>query len=156
MSDLAPFQPKGALPEWRLIYDRLLESADFGDVISYQQLDEALGQTFAANRSPLYRARAHLGEMRQRWVEPVAKVGYRVIEAREHLVAAQQRKKKAQRQLRQMVRIAEVTDLSRLSPEDLAAFDTQAKVNAMLYTVAVHHERRLSRIEAILRDEGKL
>lgn len=156
VAERAPFQPKGDLPEWRLIYDRLLEHADFGDVITYTQLDEVLGREFEENRSPLYKAREHLGEMRRRWIEPVPRVGYRVIEAREHLLAAQQRKRRARRQLRAMVKIAEVTDLARLTPAELASFDSQAKVNAALYMVAVHHERRLNRIEGILRDEGKL
>lgn len=139
-----------------MIYDRLLEHADFGDVITYAELDEILGREFEDNRSPLYKAREHLGEMRQRWIEPVPRVGYRVIEAREHLIVAQNKKRRARRQLRGMVRVAEFTDLSRLSPSDLASFDSQAKVNAALYMVAVHHEKRLSRIEGILRGEGKL
>jgi hypothetical protein len=148
--------PKGPLPEWRLIYDGLLESADFGDVITYAQLDEALGRTFEVNRGPLYRAREHLGEMRHRWIEPVPRVGYRVIEPREHMAVAQNKKRRARRQFRGMVRVAEFTDLSRLTPGELVSFDSQARVNAALYMVAVHHERRISRIEAILRGEGKL
>lgn len=156
VAERAPFKPKGDLPEWRLIYDRLLEHADFGDVITYADLDEVLGRQFEDNRSPLYRAREHLGSTRQRWIEPVPRVGYRVIEAREHVIVAQNKKRRARRQLRGMVRVAEFTDLSRLSPSDLATFDAQAKVNATLYLVAVHHERRLNRIESILRDEGKI
>ena len=151
-----PFQPKGDFPEWRIIYDQLLIDADFGTVITYEQLDDALGRVFLDNRSPIYRARMHLGEMRQRWIESVPGVGYRVIEAGEHIHAAQRHKRRAKRQLGLMVKVAEVTDLSRLTPEELMRFDTQAKVNQMLYMVAVHHERRLSRIEEILRADGKL
>jgi hypothetical protein len=98
----------------------------------------------------------HLGEMRRRWLESVPRVGYRVIEAREHLIVAQKKKRRARNQLRGMVRVAEHTDLSRLTPAELASFDSQAKVNAALYMVAMHHERRLNRIESILRDEGKI
>ncbi len=151
-----PFQPKGDLPEWRLIYDRLFSGADFGSVVTYEQLDDVLGRPFLDNRSPIYRARTHLGDMRQRWIESVPGVGYRVIEASEHIDAAQRHKRRAKRQLGLMVKVAEVTDLSRLTPEELMRFDTQAKVNQMLYMVAVHHERRLSRIEDILRADGKL
>lgn len=153
---IAPFQPKGDAPEWRLIFDRLLDGAAFGEVITYAQLDDVLGRPFLENRSPIYKARLHLGEMRSRWIESVPGEGYRVIEAREHIDAAQKHKRKAKRQLGLMVKVAEVTDLSQLTPEELAKFDTQAKVNAMLYMVAVHHERRLNRIESILRSEGKL
>lgn len=156
VAERPPFKPKGDLPEWRLIYDKLLQHADFGDVITYAELDEVLGRQFEENRSPLYRARTYLGEMRQRWIEPLPRVGYRVIEAREHIMAAQQRKKRARRQLGMMVRIQEHTDLARLTPAELASFDNQAKINATLYMVAVHHERRLNKIESILRDEGKL
>jgi hypothetical protein len=156
VAERAPFQPKGDLPEWRLIYDKLLEHADFGDVITYQDLDEVLGREFEDNRGPLYRARQYLSDMRKRWIEPVPRIGYRVIEAREHILFAQQRKRRARRQLGQMMTVTESTDLARLTPSELASFDSQAKVNTMLYMVAVHHERRLNRIESILRDEGKL
>ena len=153
---VAPFRRKGDRPEWRMIYDALLDGADFSTVITYDQLDDVLGRPFVDNRAPLYRARQHFGEMRSRWIESQPGVGYRVIEANEHIDAAQQRKRRARRQLGMMVRIAEVTDLSRLKPEELAKFDTQAKLNAALFMVAVHHERRIARIEQLLRDEGKL
>lgn len=156
VAERAPFQPKGDLPEWRLIYDKLLERADFGDVITYAALDDVLGRQFEDNRSPFYRARDHMIEMRQRWLEPVARVGYRVIEAREHIIVAQNKKRRARNQLRGMVTVAAGCDLSQLSPSDLATFDSQAKINAALYMVAVHHEKRLALVEDILRREGKL
>jgi hypothetical protein len=52
--------------------------------------------------------------------------------------------------------VQEVTDLSVLSAAELATFDSQARINSMLYQVAVHHERRLARIESILREDGRL
>lgn len=156
VAEHAPFKPKGDLPEWRLVYDKLLETADFGDVVTLDQLDEVLGRPFADNRGPLYRAREHLGDMRRRWIEPVPGVGYRVIEAAEHMTAAQSRKRRARRQLRAMVKIGEITDLSRLTPEQLVSFDSQAKLNAAIYMALVHHERRLTRLEEILRADGKL
>lgn len=150
------FVPKGDLPEWRMIYDELLTHAEYGELITIQQLDAALGRAFTRNRAPLYRAREHLGEMRHRWVESVPGIGYRVIEAIEHLDAAQQRKRRAKRQLQQMVKIAEVTDLSQLSEDQLVRFDSQAKINAAVYMALVHHEQRLTRLEEILRADGKL
>ena len=151
-----PFDSKGPLPEWRMIYDELLVNADFGTVVTYDQLDAALGRTFIENRSPLYRARQHLGEMRRRWMEAVPKVGYRVIQANEHMKSAQARKNRAKTQLRRMVDIATYTDLSRLQPNELQEFDAQSRINMALASVAIHHERRLNRIEQILRDDGKL
>jgi hypothetical protein len=151
-----PFTSRRAVPEWQMIYTALLERADFGTVVTYEELDAVLERPFVENRSPIYRARRQLGDMRSRWIEAVPGVGYRVIEAREHIDSAQKHKRKARRQLGLMVRVAEVTDLSALSPPELARYDEQSKINQMLYQVAVHHERRLARIESILRGEGKL
>lgn len=152
----AAFLPRDDMPEWRKLYDALLVNVDVGDVITYAQLDAALGRPFLANRSPLYRARQELGEMRNRWLEAVPGVGYRVPEAEEHLRIAQDHKRKGKRQFGQMMRVQEVTDLSRLTAQALDRFQTQAQLNAVLYQVAVHHEKRLNRIEAILRNDGKL
>lgn len=151
-----PFQTKGARPEWLVIFEDLLAHVDYGDIITHAQLDAALGRPFVDDRGPLYKARRHLGRVRKRWVEPVEGIGYQVIEAREHMGAAQRRKKRARRQLLAMVEIGNVTDLARLTPEELTSFDAQSKVNATLYLVAMQHERRLSRIEDVLRGEGKL
>lgn len=150
------FRPRGEIPEWRMIYDALLATADFGDVITYAQLDEVLGREFVGNRSPIYAARRHLGEMRSRWLVPVPRTGYRVPEANEHIDVAQGHKRKGKRQLGLMQRVAEVTDLSRLTETELARFDSQARINAALYMVLVHHEKRIARIEAVLRTQGVL
>jgi hypothetical protein len=82
-------------------------------------------------------------------------VGYRVIEANEMIRVANGHKRKAKRQMTTMVRVAEVTDVSRLTPEELTRFDAQARVNWLLYSAVVRHERRISRIEELLRGEGK-
>lgn len=156
MTVATAFRPKGDVPEWRMIYDALLVEANFGDVITYDELDEALGRPFRDNRSPIYRARNELGDMRRRWLEPVDGIGYRVIEANEHLYAAAKRKRRAQNQLKQMVHIGEVTDLARLTPEELATFDSQTRFNRLAYLALMSHEKRLQRIEDVLRADGKL
>lgn len=156
VAERAPFEPKGDLPEWRLIYDKLLEHAEFGDIITIDELDEVLGRSFRDNRSPIYKARERLGEMRQRWIETAPGVGYRVIEANEHMHAAKARKDRAQRQLKRMVNIGEFTDLTRLTPEEMERFDNQSRFNRAVYMAVTSHERRLNRIEDLLRLDGKL
>lgn len=151
-----PFQPKGDHPEWQLIYDPLLSTADYGTLITYAELDDALGRTFKDNRSPIYRAREHLGDTRRRWLEAVPGKGYRVIEAVEHLMVANRHKRKGQRQFGAMVRVADTTDLSRLTPEQLATFDDQRKHIAVLYMISVHNYRQLQRHEDALRKAGLL
>lgn len=156
MTILSPFAPKGDRPEWKMLYDDLLGAADFGDVITYEMLDDVLGRSFIANRGPLYHARTILGELRSRWIESVPKVGYRVIEANEHVRAANARKRRARCQLGMMMTITRSTDLARLTPEELQRYDAQSRINAALYGIAISHERRLSAIESVLRADGKL
>lgn len=149
-----PFAPKGDLPEWRLLYDRLLAAADFGDVVTYAALDETLGRPFVRNRSPLYRARREMGEQRKRWLKSVPRKGYRVIEATEHLQVADEHRHKARRQLAQMVLVGEVTDLSQLTGEQLASFDQQQRINQMQWLFNQHIYRRVAKVEAALRAAG--
>lgn len=156
VAERAPFETKGAQPERKIIYAMLLEAADFGDVVTYAQLDEVLGRPFRDNRSPFYAARDDMLELRKRWAEPVPNVGYRVIEANEHMMAAKRAKDRGRRQLGKMVKIGEGTDLSRLTPTELEQFDSQSRFNRAVYMAVVSHEKRLNRIEDVLRADGKL
>jgi hypothetical protein len=151
----ARFAPKGEKPEWLMVYEDLLDSADFGDVISYAQLEETLGRPFAANRGPLYRARDQLGELRKRWLEAVPNVGYRVVDAGEHVRVAASHKLKGRRQYGRMLKVMQVTDLTKLGPDELATWDEQQKIGFALWGV-IAHESRIRRIEEILRKEGLL
>ena len=154
MSAQEAFRPKGEVPEWRLIYDQLLEGAEYGDVITYPQLDDVLDREFVTNRSPLYRARRELGSMRRRWLVAVPRAGYRVIEAREHLHVSEDHKRRAKRQMRMMQVVTNVCDLNRLKPEELQKFDIQTRLNAALVAIVFSHEQRLGRIEEVLRRNG--
>lgn len=153
---MTPFKPKGSRPEWRIIYDELLQDAEFGSIISYADLDRVLGRDFRKSRNPIYQATRHLGLERRRWLSPVTNMGYRVIEAREHMGAADKHKKKAKRQLGFVIKVGNATDITKLTPDELSRFDSQHKVNAMLFMVAVHHEKRLKRLEEVLAREGLL
>lgn len=150
------FAPKGDVPEWRQIYELLLAGAEFGDLVTYADLDAALGRRFLDNRNPIYRARRELGEQRHRWLEAVPRQGYRVIEAREHLRVSHQHKRKARRQLTLMTTVTAATDLQRLTPEELTTFDAQTRIQAALVAIAFSHEQRLGRIEQTLRNNGML
>lgn len=149
------FAPKGDVPEWRLIYD-LLDGAEYDDVITYGELDQALGRDFRERRGPLYRARIEFGAQRHRWLEAVPNKGYRVINAREHLRVAHGHKRRARGQYRRMITVSTATDLSQLTPQELEAFDAQSRINATLVAIVSSHEQRLGRIEDTLRKNGML
>lgn len=147
---------RGKPPEWRLIYDQLLTQADFNAIITYADLDGCLGRPFAKNRGPLYRACQELGALRFRWLESVPGVGYRVIEAKEHVRASGDRKLRARRQLDKMMIIARATDLEKLTEEERNLWDRQNRINAALIGIVSAHEQRINRIEEILRADGKM
>jgi hypothetical protein len=149
------FQPKGEIAEWRMIYERLLEDADFGQIITYAELDEALGRTFIDNRSPIYRAREDLGSIRKRWLEPVPGVGYRVTNPTDHVRVSVSHRRKSQRQVSISVKVLGATDLAKLNPADLAKWDSEQRIAFAVWGV-VSHEARLRRIEELLRTEGMM
>ena len=152
---MVPFRAKGEIAEWRLIYERLLETAEFGQVITYVELDEVLGRRFIDNRSPLYRAREDLGSIRKRWLEPVPGVGYRVTEPGDHVRVSVSHRRKSQRQVSIAVKVLGNTELSRLTPAQLDQWDSEQKIAFAVWGV-VSHENRLNRIEELLRMEGML
>lgn len=149
-----PSQPRKP-PEWRRIYDGLLANADFDDVITYTALSACLGREFLRSRSPIYRACQELGALRHRWLEAVPGVGYRVIQANEHVHASAARKQRGQRQFDKMLVIARATDLGRLTGDERELWDRQNRINVALVGIVSSHEQRLNRIEELLRADGK-
>jgi hypothetical protein len=153
---MAPFASKGSQPEWRVLYDTLLQTIEHGDLITYEQLDTTLGRSFRENRTPLYRARKYLGAQRQRWLEPVPNQGYRCIPARENITQAIRRREFSKRRMRDAVDINLATDLTHLTPSELAMHDSQHQINTALVAAFQNHEARLQRVERVLRDMGKI
>ena len=152
---MTPFKPKGEIAEWRMIYEGLLENAEFGQVITYAELDEVLGREFIANRSPIYRAREDLGSIRKRWLEPVPGVGYRVTNPGDHVRVSVSHRRTSQRQVSISVKVLGATDLAKLTPADLAKWDSEQRIAFAIWGV-VSHEARLRRIEELLRTEGMM
>lgn len=153
---MSPFEAKGDVPEWRMVYDALLEKIEPGAIITYAQLDKVLDRPFKENRTPLYRARSVLGDARQRWLEPVPRIGYRCIPATEHIAQSQRRRRAGQRRLEAAVEIGRATDVGQLTPEQLARHDRQHEINTALVAAVLDHETRLGRIERALRATGKI
>jgi hypothetical protein len=153
------FSPRRDRPEWRIVYDELLSGADYGQVITYLQLAEVLERDIHERerlRAPIARARRELGNLRSMWLIAVPNVGYRVIQANEHVSVADDHKHRGQRQFTRMLDVSRATNLSRLNPEELAVWDNQNRINAFLVTVVRSHESRIRRIEQVLHADGKL
>lgn len=170
----APFTPKADVAEWRLIYD-VLSGRDVGDVVTHQEMSDALGRSFAANRSPFYKAARVWGEKNLRALVPVPGQGYRVVEAIEHEDIARRHHKRSRRALGRSRFAIRTVDRSRLDPENLRRFDNmeinisrqqdmlrrlearQTKTETRIAEQTADHEQtkaRLARLEEALRSRG--
>lgn len=144
-----PFQPKADRPEWRILYEDLLDGLDFGDLVTYEQLDEALGRDFRANRVPLKRARQELLRTQKRALRFVTNKGYRVAEAREHRDLAQSEHLFGRRKVRRATDLALHVEHSKLTPEERAEIDRLA----LAYR---RHEQLLRRLDAKVERQAKV
>jgi alkylated DNA nucleotide flippase Atl1 len=156
-----PFTPKDGTPQWQVVY-RLFRQAPVGEVITFQQLAEALGLDPAADRNriraPARRAIQQMLRADDRAVETVRGQGYRIVTAEQQIpIAGAQIERAAQaldhgRDLTTHIRLAE------LSPESLSIVQTMAAGFAQVAEYARqitrrvdNHEGRLAVVETELR-----
>jgi hypothetical protein len=126
MGAAVPFQPRGEVAEWRIVYG-VLRQADYGDVVRYERLHAALGRDLRRNRSPLQRAVAELEERDHKTVEAVRGEGYRIVEPREHVRLVQGRARRARRQTTRGLEVAQAADRSRLTQPERERLDGLAE-----------------------------
>lgn len=154
---MTPFVPKGAVAEWRLVYD-VLKVLKPDDVISTEEIEGALGRPLGKNRSPVYRAAKELQQVNRRALATVRGVGYRVAEPTEHFGLAMERSDRARVQLKKGIAIADATDLS-LLPNDQAE-RLEALANLMtrgfefMKILAIQVDAQTNLIESV-KSEGK-
>jgi hypothetical protein len=146
--ELVPFQPKGEVPEWRLIYDELVK-LDVGDEITYERCARILGRSFGPhdNRGPLYRAEKELLVAEQRALEPVRGHGKRVVPAVEQRRLARNRQRFALRQVRRGRALVENVRVGDLTPTDARFFELHAMSLAGLEQL---HRRQLRTETAVV------
>lgn len=147
-----PFSPRGDRPQWQVVLD-LLEDKQIDDVITYDELNEALDvEDFRKNRSPIYKAAAVWGEMRKRALAPVNNVGYRVVDAPEHELLARAQHRKSKRALRRGRTLITNADRTRLTPEDRVRFDHMEETLGRHEDMIRRLEGRQTRTEKALRE----
>lgn len=116
------FAPVGEKARWRIVYD-LLERKDFDQIITYEEMAEAL--QLSANRAAhrnlihqaLHRAAQQLSVIRNKSVENVRGVGYRIVLPEEHVRLAGNGQQKAHKTLKLAKRHLDHVDLSKMSDE---------------------------------------
>jgi hypothetical protein len=125
---MTPFEPKGDVAEWRLVYD-IIRKRDPDEPVTIEELEEALSRPLGQNRSPVYRAIRELEENDSRTLSTVRGVGYRVALASEHLGLALNHSSRSRRQMRRGIQRSESADRRALDPSQAArmeAFEAHA------------------------------
>lgn len=117
-----PFTPKGAVAQWRTVYEHLI-TLSVGDVITHEQLAGLIPEAAESSiRQAFYRAVKELEDENSRTFASVRGVGYRMAEAREHEGLAQNHHRRSRRQLGRARRKLISADRSRLTADEKSRF----------------------------------
>ena len=114
------FEPQGAIPKWRMVYD-VLKQHNVDDVITYGQLQALLGTS--SWRGPVYKAMETLERNDSRTLKNERGVGYRVARATEHEGLARQHHNKSRRSLKRSVNKLASADRTQLTRDMRKRFD---------------------------------
>ncbi|HEX7461746.1 MAG TPA: hypothetical protein VF317_06205 [Dermatophilaceae bacterium] len=161
------FEIKGDRPRWETVYD-LFHGANVGDVITHDALSEALGYDVLTDRSPVYKATEVLQREDRRTTANVKGRGYRIAAAREHAPLAEDRQRRARRQIRRgkatvtHVNVAELTpaearhnDAVLLRISALESFEaSQRTYNIKMASALTSQDQRLDHLIDQLRGKG--
>lgn len=135
------FQPTGGTARWRLLYSMLAPCAP-GDVLTYADMCEELGVPESSRhivQSAIRRAAKEFEERDRHALESVPNVGYRVVEAQEHVTLAREQQQRAGRALQR--------GHSKVTNVDLSGLDTEARravlVIAQALSMQIDFNRRL-------------
>lgn len=155
---MTPFEAIGQEARWRTIYS-LLQALAVGNVLTYEQMAEALNlhpeddrQTI---RAALYRAAREYQQVDKHALEVVPNVGYRVVEAVEHLKLAQRRQRRAGKQLASGREHVVNVDFNGMDPEVRKAFELTAGAISMVIDMNRRFDVRQKRLEKVMADTGQ-
>lgn len=155
---MSRFEALGREARWRTIYD-LLKPMSVGDILTYDRMAEALELPAAADRNivraPLYRAAKEFEEVNKHALEAVPNVGYRVVEAAEHLTLAQRQQKRAGRALKRGHSKVVNVDFNGVAPEVRKGFEVVAQAFSLQMDFNRRFDVRQKRLEAVVRETGQ-
>lgn len=149
------FEPLGDQARWRTLYT-LLTALSVGDVLTYETMGQTLDLDPHVDRQSIQmamrRAAIELEKVNRHAVDVIPNVGYRVVEAVEHLDLARRHQRKAGKALvRGHSKVVHV-DLSGVDPEVRAAFQTVAQAFSMQMDMNRRFTARQDKLEAAVQE----
>lgn len=148
---MSPFEPLGTRSRWRIIYEDVLTTRDHGSVVTYAELGKALDLDPDDDRHTIQmavrRAAREYEEEDKRALDAVPNVGYRVVQAAEHMALARRQQRRSHRALRAGKSKVDNVDLAALDPEARKAFEVVARAFAMQMDFNRRMDIRQKRLE---------
>jgi len=158
--EVSVFTPKEDKAVWRRGYDDMLgQGIDYGAFFSHEQLADFFGlevADFLHQRGPLYRLIQELETEHGRTLVPVTGRGYRIAQAAENIDVSKSRRKRGRRLATRALNLLDATDEEVLQPDERTQLRQCRNSIVLILGVQSIHERRLSRIESVLRNAGLL
>lgn len=148
-----PFEPIGDRARWLELYELLL-TRGVGETVTYDQLADAVELDPVRDRAKLRgafrRAARQYETVDNRAVEPVRRIGYRVVEPAEHLrLAKDQQRKSGRALLRGQSKVTHV-DYTGMTPEVRHSFEMTGRALAVLVDYSRRLDGRQTRLEEAL------
>jgi hypothetical protein len=151
------FEALGREARWRAVY-ALLKPLKVGDILTYECMAEAIEldpDDRNKIRIALHRAAREYEQVDKHAVESVPNVGYRVVEAAEHLKLAQRRQKRAGRQLKRGHDHVVHVDFNGMDQEVRKGFEVTAHAFSMLLDYNRRFDVRQKRLEKVMQETGQ-
>ena len=150
---MTPFEPVKEVARWRILYE-LLKPAQVNDVITYEQMGEALELDPRKDRHVIQmamrRAAKEFERVNKHAVDSVKNVGYRVVQPVEHLHLARKQQRKAGRALESGHSKAINVDFNEVDGETRKAFEVVARAFAMQMDFNRRFDVRQKRLEEVV------
>lgn len=150
---MSPFAPAGNQARWRALYD-LLVTASVDSVVTYDQMGEAVNlhpdDDRHAIQMALRRAAQEFEEADKHALVAIPNVGYRVVEAREHLTLAKDQQRRASRALARGHSKVVNVDATGVNPEVRHALMVVAQALSMQMDMSRRLDVRQSNLERVV------
>lgn len=150
---MTPFEAKGETARWRILYG-LLQPAAVGDVITYEQMADALDLHPVTDRHTIQlavrRAAIESERVDKRALEASPNVGYRIVEPEEHARLAVRQQQRSSRALKSGQSKVVNVDLRGVDPEVVKAFGVMARAFDMQVTFNRRMDVRQRRLESVV------
>jgi FKBP-type peptidyl-prolyl cis-trans isomerase 2 len=150
-----PFEPIGAQARWKTVYEILVKTPT-GDIITYEQLGEALGLNPEDDRNKivqaLRRAAKEHEEHDKRAVDVAPGQGYRPVDPTGSLTLARRQQKKAGRSLVRGHSKAVNVDLNGVDPEVRKALEMLGHAFTLQMDFNRRFEGKQARLEQTIRE----